>query len=753
MEGRTGAVPRFSAVGNMGDRMTLVARLLAVVVAVGTAVPAGAAVAADTLPVGLPVSTFADVVADPAHGQLFVSPGRSGSAVVVTDLSGAVTATIDTLPGATGMALSPDGASLWVALAKGDALARIDTASRTVVQRVSLPSATCPGDVAVVGTRVVYGYSCYTYGGSGATGGIGVVDAATGSVLGSDSSGAWYQPLLAAGPAGRVFAGDAGLSPTTLYLYDVTGAAPVLVHERWDTGSNLRDLASAPDGGLVVQASGWPYQHDVYAADGLASAGVYASGHYPNAAAWSADGRIVAVGTDSSYDPDVRLYAAGGATPLRTVELGAGVTLLPRGLAIAPDGATVWAVTRGSDDVIAVRQLGLTAPSASTLSLAADPPAGYPGSTVKLGGRLLSGGAAVPGATLAVTRTVAGVASTLPPVTTLGDGTYSFPTTLPSASGDATYRVEYAGDADRAPVERSLTVPVWSTAPTLSLRLSQPVTGSPSVSGSVTLRYAGTDSVNGVTVHVRRTSGGSSVTLPDVVTTPNGAASFTDQAPTGSVTYTVSVDPRGVHEAASTSATTSVGAAATSLSATPSATAVTFGSPVTVSGYLFSGGGVVSGRVVTVTRDGCPPGTAPVPVGSATTDATGRYSVVDAGPLPGTCTYRAAFAGDQSYAAASATSTTVSVARLATSLTVTAARGAGKDKKTVTVTARLGTTHLNRTVSISVSSGTGTVVLKTGTVDANGNLTVTHQPRTTATYTASFSGDDWYLPATASASV
>ena len=527
------------------------ARLLAVTLAAGSIVPLAGTASADAGPTPLALTSFARIVADTAHGHLFFSPGRSGSALLVTDLAGHQVASIGSLPGATGLALSPDGASLWVAEAKGDALARVDTSTLAVVQTVALPAATCPGDVAVVGSRVVYGFSCNTYGGSGSSGGLGVVDAATGTPLGTVTSGPFYQPVVAPGPAGQVYAADAGLSPADLYLYDVSGAAPTLVAARSQIGSNLRDLAPKPDGSAVLTACGSPYEHDVYSADKLASAGVYASAPYPNAAAWSADGRIVAVGSDSAYDVDVRLYAAGGSTALRAIDFGTTTeTLRARGLAVSPDGSQVWAVTGdATGSSLALRQISQAAPATSAITVGTNPSTAYPSSSTTLSGQLTSGGVALAGATVTIVKTVNGAVSQLPPQTTASDGSYRISDTMPGTTGTVTYQVSYAGDATHS-----------------------------------------------------------------------------------------------------------------------TATA----------------------------------------------------------------------------------STTVSVQRQPTSLSITAQRGTGKTKKTVFVTAHLGTTHTNRTVTITANSGSKQVTLGTGTVDGSGNLSVSYQPTATTTYTATFSGDDWYLPATAS---
>ncbi len=85
-------------------------------------------------------------------------------------------------------------------------LVRVSTTTLAVEQRIPLPTGHCARDVAVVGTRLVDGHSCTMYLGSGGSGGIGVVDAATGASYGSTTSGPSYKPVVATGPSGQVYA-------------------------------------------------------------------------------------------------------------------------------------------------------------------------------------------------------------------------------------------------------------------------------------------------------------------------------------------------------------------------------------------------------------------------------------------------------------------------------------------------------------------------------------------------------------------
>lgn len=315
---------------------------IALVIAVSVLWVAPAA-AADRTPLDL--SGFFELEYDEANGVLYLSQGAGSSAVIVTDLSGNIVTEIQGLTDATGITLSEDGASLWVALPTLGSIARIDTTSLAEVQRYALPTGVCPGSVAETDGYVAVGHSCNTYAGTGGYGSVGVLDPASG-VWSDLGTGPFYRPYVTSSPGspGLVVAGDLGSSPTTLTTIGIVDGIPDVVSSRWNTGGNLRDLAMSPDGQVVVQASGAPYTHNAYTPVGLADAGSYTSTNYPNAVAWSADGSTVATGTDSPYDFDVRLHAAGSSPATAEYEL-APYRLLPRGLAVSGDGSIAFAVS------------------------------------------------------------------------------------------------------------------------------------------------------------------------------------------------------------------------------------------------------------------------------------------------------------------------------------------------------------------------------------------------------------------------
>ncbi|WP_031183298.1 YncE family protein [Streptomyces seoulensis] len=104
----------------------------------------------------LPLSHYAHLVVDGAHQHLFFSQGAGTTGIAVTDLAGEPVATLDGEQGADGLALSPDGRTLYAALADADAIAVIDTATVTETRRVDTGGDSAPVSLAVAGGKVWY---------------------------------------------------------------------------------------------------------------------------------------------------------------------------------------------------------------------------------------------------------------------------------------------------------------------------------------------------------------------------------------------------------------------------------------------------------------------------------------------------------------------------------------------------------------------------------------------------------------------
>ena len=134
---------------------------------------------------------------------------------------------------------------------------------------------------------------------------------------------------------------------------------------------------------------------------------------------------------------------------------------------------------------------------------------------------------------------------------------------------------------------------------------------------------------------------------------------------------------------------------------------------------------------------------------TATTTAGGTFTVTNVPPGRGNYTYVAAYAGTSQLASASASHVT-HVVGLKPSLKLTVSATTVKPGRTVRVTATLGPTHANRTLIIYAQiKGGGRKMMKRATVNAKGQLSIVYPMRVNTTFSVSFLGDTWYLPATA----
>ncbi|MBC3843000.1 hypothetical protein GXW82_30995 [Streptacidiphilus sp. 4-A2] len=153
----------------------------------------------------LALTHYSHIAVDTVHGRLFFSQGAGTDSILVTDLDGSNPVTIPDEPGATGLALSSDDSTLYVALTDGDAISAINTSTLTESARYPSGAGSAPGSVAFVGGKL-----WYSYGPVGAAG-IGEVDptAAAPTATPQPGMGAWAAAPLLAGAARR-----AGRCPT-----------------------------------------------------------------------------------------------------------------------------------------------------------------------------------------------------------------------------------------------------------------------------------------------------------------------------------------------------------------------------------------------------------------------------------------------------------------------------------------------------------------------------------------------------------
>ena len=297
----------------------------------------------------LPLTDFGGLVVDNVHKRLFVTGGESNNTVVVTDFSGSVKKTITNQFGASGMVLSADSSTLYVALASGDAISALDTVTFAEKARYATGSQTCPTHLTRTDRYVWFGYGCDNVW----NGRIGRLDtAATPPALALDQQGdARFQkaPFVTATPDtdGPLVAGQLELSQSSVHVFTVDAGALRPGPSGGAAGSNLTDVSLTPDGTTFYTAAGSRDQVDGFATADLSRRGGYPTGTYPNAVAVSPDGKHLATGVHTTGD-DVTVFKLGGTTPVDSFSFGG--TLTRRSLAWSADGRKFFAVTHTEPD-------------------------------------------------------------------------------------------------------------------------------------------------------------------------------------------------------------------------------------------------------------------------------------------------------------------------------------------------------------------------------------------------------------------
>lgn len=453
------------------SRAATLAITAGVVIALGLSAPSAAATvarpgaAADATPtaVALPISTYAHMVIDPVHDHLFITGGSGDDVVLITDYSGQAVATIGNQPGADGLALSTDGSTVYVALADGQAVSAISTATLTETARYATGVDT--SSVAYTAGRIWFGYD----GAFAGEAGIGSIDPSTtpATVTLAATHDSWYSaPMIAANPDGELVAAQPDMSPVELASYDVangvTALAPQTYVDSTVVASNLRDLQITPDGSDVVTADGAPYEHLVFTVADLSLVGQYDDEPYPNSVTISADGTVM--GGLQGTEPAVYVFTQGNPSAVATLTLPSGTAaeLAPAGLAVTPDGTALFAISTAAGGNTSPVLNILPDPEQTAATLTATGPASSTrGKALTLTGTLEGNAPYTGGQTLQVTRTDPSDPNgvSLPDVTTAPDGTFSI-TDTPRVKGSVTYRITYAGDAHLAAATTTVTVKI-----------------------------------------------------------------------------------------------------------------------------------------------------------------------------------------------------------------------------------------------------------------------------------------------------
>ncbi|MBT2234695.1 YncE family protein [Nonomuraea sp. NEAU-A123] len=497
-----------------------------------------------------------DVVA--GGSKVFVA---ADDRIMVASIDGKVINTIPGLSGAVALASPETGRKVYAALRDSHEVIEIDTTTLAITRRIDLTAYPCPSTLAQSYDRLWIGYGC---GEAGEGGVVGLVLSATTPTLVRVGPGTTQPPLVAIA-RNTLVAGEPGVSPAAVRVYDIsTTPATPRGEIRGDANGlpPLRDLALTEDGSAALSALADARQFDAWDTTTLTQARPYnssgSSEHgLPTAVAASPDGAYVVGGWNSSPGDTAELvvYDATTAEVIYATD-HQGKALVAGSIAFY--GTLIWGVLKEPDtgrmhlwrlppSPFHSSALTLTAPSEATAF-----------KQLTFSGRLTLSTGSLPGVqTLELYRWLPDGTSSFQEVTTAADGTYQFTDTPPSI-GAFKYQVYWPGNSWFRGRGASVTVTVARYHPVLTV--TGPATG---VVGE-RLEFSGTFGADGVVFPQTTITVSRKVVSPDGTVTSkalvkmaaaaDGSFGFADTPTTaGEHTYTIRLVGNSVVEPANTS--------------------------------------------------------------------------------------------------------------------------------------------------------------------------------------------------------
>jgi hypothetical protein len=464
--------------------------------------------------VSVPLTGDDNVVVDTLHGHLFASPefqqqgASSPDAVLVTDLNGTVVTAITGLSGVQGLALSPDDSMLYAAVPGNHDVVGISTTTLKVTKTYRLPQAYSPQELAVEDGKLWVSYYASVPGVTAAIGDIDLTAAHPVFTPGTLPGYYVYAPKLVADPRGHgtLVAEYTGISPWDgVGVYDVATTPPTTYLQGTQLAScpENSDIAVLPGGSEFVVAGCSDSFNEgtdpdpglqVFSTSTLKHVATWYGGYgTPRSVSVAANG-LVAVGNAVNTGPDLYTFKPGATTQQDTYSLQTELppgsseyfTLIDGGLAFAPDGSVLTAVTEGltqTGSAFILYILPSPGVRGATLSLGGTKSAAL-GKPVTLTGRLAyTVGSPAAGTTVTIVRSLAGSSATKTvTVRTAAGGAFKL-TDLPGAAGTYTYTARYAGNSTHEADTAARTVSILRDPVTLTLEKSigtagyhQPVT-------------------------------------------------------------------------------------------------------------------------------------------------------------------------------------------------------------------------------------------------------------------------------------
>jgi YVTN family beta-propeller protein len=283
------------------------------------------------------VSGVASAGASPAP-TIYVADAGANNVAVVNGATGEVSTRVPVGTTPEGIAITPDGATVYTANECGGCsdftVSAIATATDKVIATIRV--GTAPDAVAVTPN----GATAYVANAGSST--VSAIDTHTNKVVATIPVG--NATALAIAPDGK-----------TAYVTDFTGGAVDTINLATNTpgavigvGAHPTAIAFSPDGATAYVTSQGTDEVWAIATGSQKVVGKFATGRFPNGIAISPNGSTAYV---ANYGANT-VWAINTASGAREADIAVGTS--PWGIAVAPDGATAYVANEGSGDITAI---------------------------------------------------------------------------------------------------------------------------------------------------------------------------------------------------------------------------------------------------------------------------------------------------------------------------------------------------------------------------------------------------------------
>src|SRR3989454_2864193 len=302
------------------------------------------------IPYTTPEALFLGVVVTPDGRRVYASAGGNNK-IRVYDFDGRALAERDAISLGdakariypAGLAVSPDGTTLYAALNLENAVAFVDTATGRVRARVSLAPPASADDIGTLPYALaLIGPKLYVSEWNG--GGVTVIDIGQGTLLRRVPTGGHASGLAPSPDGARLYVANA--TSDTVSVIDtsadtVTATVDLSPYPGAPMGSMPNAVAVSPDGKTLYVANGGNNDVAVVDTGSLAIRGLIPTAWFPSALSLSRDGRLLHVGNMKGLGAGPNPRGPNPEQPLPAQQYVANMARGTLSVIDVPDGATL----------------------------------------------------------------------------------------------------------------------------------------------------------------------------------------------------------------------------------------------------------------------------------------------------------------------------------------------------------------------------------------------------------------------------